>query len=413
MTTKNTISRRTALKAGGLAAAGMLLGPRFLLRPALAGTPDAPVLVHLFLRGGMDGLSAVVPYADPDYAKLRRSTHIHAPAKGREGTAIELDGRFGLHPALAALKPDYDAKRLAIVHAVGSPDPTRSHFDAQDYMETGTPGVKGTDDGWISRFVTGQSRTGLDETFRTIALSATLPRCMKGDAKALAIANFNQFTVGGGEFMGDAFGEMYGAKRDTVGKAGREAFDAVKRLKRVDPAQFKPENGATYPRGRLGRQLLSIAQMVKAGIGLQVAFAEGGGWDTHLNQGGATCGLANRLREVGDSLHAFSQDLGDRMKNVVVVTLTEFGRTAKENGTNGTDHGHASVSFALGGAVKGGKVHGRWPGLSQGQLYQKRDLAVTTDFRDILSEVLTNHLGAGDLGKVFPDHKAKKVGLIA
>jgi len=414
MTTKRNdpIGRRDFLTRAGLAGLGLTLGPQLLFRTAHAAGEKSPVLVVLFQRGGMDGLSAVVPYADPDYAKLRKATRILPPKKGDATRAVNLDGRFGLHPALGKLALDYKAKRLAVIHAVGSTDATRSHFDAQDYMESGTPGVKGTRDGWINRYLL--TREGdRKETFRAVATTATLPRAMKGDARALAIQSFATFTMGGREFLGDAFKDMYRkGGDDVVHQSGREALDAIERLKRVKPTKFTPENGATYPRQRVGQQMLMVAQMIKADLGLRVAFMDAGGWDTHLNQGGATGGLANRLREVGDSLHAFGQDLGDRMRDVVVITMTEFGRTAKENGTNGTDHGHASCSLVLGGEVRGGKVYGRWPGLSQGKLWQKRDLAVTTDFRDVVSEVLTKHMGAKDLSGVFPKHKARKVGLL-
>jgi uncharacterized protein (DUF1501 family) len=407
------INRRDVLKAGSLAAAGLAFAPRLLFREVFADESEPrPVLVHVLQRGGMDGLSAVVPYADKNYRQLRKGTLIRPPVNGRDDTAIKLDGRFGLHPALRPLAEDFKAGRLAIFHAVGSPDPTRSHFDAQDYMESGTPGVKGTDQGWLARYIRENARDA-DGTFRSIALSNALPRTMRGNPKALAISNFRTFTVGGGDLMGDAFEGMYAGGEGEMNRAGAEAFDAVARLRRLNPAQHKPENGAQYPRGRFGEQMLSIAQLIKSNVGLEVAFADSGGWDTHLNQGGATGGFANRLRDLGQALHAFSQDLGDRMKNVVLVTLTEFGRTAKENGTNGTDHGHGSVSFVLGGEIKGGKVLGKWPGLSQGNLYQRRDLAVTTDFRDILTEVLGNHLHAKGIEQVFPGHKTKKVGLLA
>jgi uncharacterized protein (DUF1501 family) len=410
----NELSRRHFLKVSGLTAAALAAGPRLLLRLSRADggpLPNTPVLVHVFQRGGMDGLNAVIPHADREYAKLRPGIGIRPPAKGREDAALDLDGRFGLHPALADLKAEFDLGRLAIVHAVGSPDPTRSHFDAQDYMETGTPGRKGTEDGWISRYVQANTRTG-DETFRAIATTNTLPRCMKGDAKSLAIANFSSFDVGGGNVMSDALAGMYAEGEGPVKESGREAFAAVKRLRSINPGRFAPENGARYPRGGLGQQMLSIAQLIKADVGLEIAFAQSGGWDTHLNQGGATGGFANRLRELGSALHAFATDLGDRMENVVVVTLTEFGRTAKQNGTNGTDHGHGSASFVLGGPVNGGKVYGKWPGLATAKLWQKRDLAITTDFRDVLAEMLGGHLKGEGLDGVFPDHRPRKVGLL-
>jgi len=409
---KKTIGRREFVTRAGLAGLGLAVGPRLLFSTARAAEEPAPVLVVLFQRGGMDGLSAVVPYADPDYGKLRKTTRIAAPKKGDANTAVRLDGRFGLHPSLGSLAADYAAKRLAVIHAVGSRDSTRSHFDAQDYMETGTPGVKGTRDGWINRYLQ-TLVSDRRETFRAVSTTATLPRSMKGDARALAIQSFATFTMGGREFLGNAFADMYRRGGDgVVHQSGREALDAIERLKRVKPTTFTPRHGAEYPRGRVGQQMLMVAQMIRADLGLRVAFMDCGGWDTHLNQGGATGGLANRLREVGDSLHAFATDLGDRMRHVVAITMTEFGRTAKENGTNGTDHGHASCSFVLGGEVKGGRVYGRWPGLSTGKLWQKRDLAVTTDFRDVVSEVLSKHMGAKDLGTVFPKHRAKKVGLL-
>jgi uncharacterized protein (DUF1501 family) len=235
---------------------------------------------------------------------------------------------------------------------------------------------------------------------------------MKGDAKALAIANFSSFDLGGGNLMSDALSAMYADGDGIMRESGREALAAVERLRKIDPGAIAPENGARYPRRGLGPQMRQIAQLVKADIGLEIAFAQAGGWDTHLNQGGATGGFANRLRDLAESLHAFGQDLGDRMEKVVVVTLTEFGRTAKQNGTNGTDHGHASASLVMGGPVKGGKIHGRWPGLAPGRLYKKRDLAVTTDFRDILGELLSEHLEGEGMETVFPDHHAKRVGLL-
>jgi uncharacterized protein (DUF1501 family) len=416
----NVISRRDFLKAGGAAALGLGLGPTLLLRPALAAERTGrrrKVFVHLFQRGGCDGLSAVVPYAEREYYQLRRATAL--PPPGKQNGCVKLNGRFGLHPALADLAPDYEAGRLAIVHAVGSHDSTRSHFDAQDYMETGTPGRKGTADGWLNRYVT-STLGDEDSTFRAVALTPTLPRVMKGDARTLAIASFNQFTFGGRgrqrggtAALGDAFGRMYGTgEEDELHRSGTEAFQAVERLRRINPGKFAPRNGAQYPRGRLGQSMLQIAQLIKADVGLELAFTDCGGWDTHLNQGGAFGSLANRLREVGQALHAFALDLGDRMEDVVVVTMTEFGRTAKENGTAGTDHGHGSLSFVLGGPVVGGRVHGKWPGLAQSQLWQRRDLAVTTDFRDVISDVLANHMGTKDLKKVFPGHQAKRLGVI-
>lgn len=408
------LDRRDFLKLATTAGAGLALGPRLFFRSAHAAEAVArrPVLVHVFQRGGMDGLNAVVPHGEKEYYALRKSIAIPAPVKGAPDAAIDLDGRFGLHPALAPLTADWDAKRLAIVHAIGSPSRTRSHFDAQDFMESGAPDDKSVHTGWMNRYLETNAVPG-DGTFRAVAVTPTLPRSLAGDAEALAIASFDSFTVAGGAFLERAMDGMYRrGGDDTVRESGRDAFDAVARLKDVNPGRLAPEHGAEYPRGRFGDQMKMIAQLVKADVGLEVAFADVGGWDTHLNEGAATGALATRLADLGAALHAFATDLGERMDDVVVLTLTEFGRTAKENGTGGTDHGHGSVSFLLGGRVAGGKVHGKWPGLATDELWQKRDLAVTTDFRDVLAEVLGKHLGAKDVAKILPGHAPKPVGVI-
>src|SRR5258706_6603868 len=399
-------TRRLFLKSSGLAMFGVGVAPAWLSRAVYAADAPSPrkkVLVAIFQRCAVDGLSVVVPYGEKRYYELRLSIAIHAP-NGSPETAIDLDGFYGLHPSLAPLKPIYDAGKLAIVHAAGSPDPTRSHFDAQDYMESGTPGRKATSDGWLNRALAAEV-SELRSPVRAVSLGAALPRALRGKNDVVAINSLNEFKVRDAEGAG-TFESMYAATLDkALNGAGRKTFDAVKMMQSIQQQPYAPSGGAKYPNGRFGQSLMQIAQLIKAGVGLEVAFTDVGGWDTHVNQVGqtpATGQLANLLGNFGQALAAFYQDLGDRVADVTVVTMREFGRTARENGNVGTEHGHANVMFVLGGPVKGGKVYGRWPGLDQSQLYEGRDLAVTTDFRLVLSEVVSQYLGNKDLRTVFP-----------
>jgi len=413
-------SRRFFLKQGGIALASigvMQVAPSFLQRTVFAQgalTRIAPsgrrkTLITIFQRGAVDGLNMVVPHGDGEYYRLRPTLAITQPGKASGGeAAIDLDKFFGLHPSLASLKPLWDAKRLAIVHAAGSPDNTRSHFDAQDYMESGTPGRKSTPDGWLNRLL--QARTDTKASpFRAVSMTQNLPRTLQGRAPALAISNLADFTIRAGAYSAKVqggFEDIYDQSvNDVVRGTGRETFEAVNFLKRANPAQYKPENGAQYPRGRFGESLLQIAQLIKAGVGLEVAFADMGGWDTHVNEGGARGQLAVLLGQFGAGLNALVTDLGPaRMDDVVILTMSEFGRTARENGTRGTDHGHANAMLVIGGAARGGKVYGEWPGLRSDNLYEGRDLALTTDFRDVFGEAAMKHLGNTNLQTVFPGH---------
>lgn len=400
-------TRRFFLKSSGLTLVSFGMVPRVFIRAASAaqGAGRRKTLVVAFQRGACDGLNTVIPYGEDAYRRLRPTIAIPAPRGGSREAALDLDGFFGLHPALEPLLPLWQEKSLAIVHAIGSPDSTRSHFDAQDYMESGTPGVKSTDDGWMNRCL--QSHPDAHATpFRGVSLTPTLPRALAGRAPAVAMASLQQFGLRGGSEtpVARGFEDMYaGAVRDVLHGTGQETFEAMQVLKKADPARYQPANGAQY-RGRYGEALKQVAQLIKADLGVELAFTEIGGWDHHAAEGGVQGQLAGRLREFGAALAAFHEDLGDRMQDVVLVTLTEFGRTVRENGNRGTDHGHASVSFVLGGAVRGGTVHGRWPGLAADRLYEGRDLALTTDFRDLLAELLARHLGAPDLSRVFPGH---------
>jgi uncharacterized protein (DUF1501 family) len=407
-------SRRVFLKAGGLAFVGTSM-PGMLVRAAAAadGAKRKRTLVVLLQRGAADGLNTVVPHGERAYYDLRRTIAIAAPGRAGNDSALDLDGHFGLHPALRPLRPLYADGRLAMVHAVGSPDPTRSHFDAQDFLESGTPGRKSTEDGWLNRHlqaapVPAPARADAQGVaLRAVAMTPTLPRALQGRAPAVAMASLRGFGLRPGATGQTArgFEDMYAAAvEETLHDTGGEAFAAMAALKTANPARLATTPGVRYPRGPLGEALTQVAQLVKADLGVEVAFVESGGWDHHAAQGGATGQLANRLRELGGALAAFHADLGARADDVVLVTLTEFGRTVRENGNRGTDHGHGSVALVLGGPVRGGRVHGRWPGLATPQLYEGRDLAVTTDFRDLLGELLVRHLGASDLRAVFPGH---------
>jgi len=373
-------TRRAFLKGSSLAMFGIGAAPSWLARAAYAANSAGQfrkVLVTIFQRGAADGLNVVVPFAEPRYYELRPTVRIPEPSSAEPGeSAIDLNGFFGLHPSLAPLKPIYDAKALAIVHATGSPDPTRSHFDAQDYMEAGTPGLKSTRDGWLNRALAADPAG--TSALRAVALGPSLPRTLRGKNPAVAVNNIGDFQVKDRK-SSEMFETMYNHSVDTVlSGAGKETFEAVKILKGVQSASYTP------------------------------SFADIGGWDTHFNEMGARPSqgpLANQLTELGQGLAAFYKDMGDRMADVAVVTMSEFGRTAKENGTRGTDHGHANVMFVMGGGINGG-IRGQWPGLAQEQLYEARDLAITTDFRDVLSELVTNHLGNPQISAVFPGYES-------
>jgi uncharacterized protein (DUF1501 family) len=399
-----SLTRRIFLRNSALAVVGTAAVPTFLTRAAFgaldAGTRNKRLVV-IFQRGAADGLNIVVPHGEPQYYAMRPSINI--PRKA----VIDLNGFFGLHPSLSAFQPLWQQGHLAMVHAAGSPDTTRSHFDAQDFMETGTPGVKVTEDGWLNRSLHDLPSSEQKSAFRAIALGPSLPRILSGAEPAVAMNNINDFSLGGRNPKASpaalAFQAMYDQSSDSMlHGTGEETFDAVKMLKAADPGKYTPAPGANYPRGRLGDGLRQLAQLIKANLGVQVAFADIGGWDHHVNEGATEGQLANVLTDFSQSLAAFWTDLGDLGEDTVVVTMSEFGRTARENGNRGTDHGHANVMFVLGGPVKGGKVYGRWPGLDPSQLYEGRDLALTTDFRQVIGEAVARHMGNKNLSAVFP-----------
>lgn len=421
------ISRRFFVKQGALAfaslGAGALLGPSFVRAAALAaeGRKSAGgrrTLVCVFQRGAADGLSMVAPFGDPDYYRLRGEIALAAPARvaGAAGV-LDLNGHFGLHPALRGLHELYGAGELAVVHACGNPLASRSHFEAQDLMESGTGDDRNLATGWLNRMIgccpeDAKRRSAL----AAVALTGQMPRSLQGPEEALAIADLARFKVGGGAAamagaMGGtarSFEQLYeSAVGDALHSAGQDGFAAMELLKKAVPADYRPANGANYPGGAFGRGMRQVAQLIKADVGLEVAFVEIGGWDTHANQGAATGALANRLGELGSGLVALHRDLGSRMSDVLVLTMSEFGRTARQNGNRGTDHGHGTAFFALGGTVRGGRVLGRWPGLAPDRLFEGRDLAITTDYRDFFAEACVRHMGvpAAELPQVFPAHQ--------
>jgi uncharacterized protein (DUF1501 family) len=411
------MDRRYFLKSSGIALASfglMAAAPEFLHQFANAQTltdrrGKKKILIAIFQRGAVDGLNMVVPFGESEYYNLRRT--IAVPKPNETNGAVNLDGFFGLHPSLKPFEKLWTSKQLAVIHSSGSPDNTRSHFDAQDYMESATPGNKGTRDGWLSRHLQ-SSQTKTDPAFRAVSMTQQTPRALLGRYPAIAMTNLADFSIKAGIYtksVQGGFEDVYQENaKDSLGETGKETFEAVNFLKRANPAQFKPENGAAYPNSSFGRSLRQIAQLIKADVGLEIAFTDTPDlrWDTHSNQGGARGQLANMLRDFGASIAALVTDLGKRMDDVVILTMSEFGRTARENGSRGTDHGHGNAMFAIGNAVKGGKVYGEWKGLKPDQLNEGRDLAVTTDFRDVFGEIALRHLGNKNLDKVFPNYAA-------
>jgi uncharacterized protein (DUF1501 family) len=416
-------TRRVFLRGSAIAMAGMGQAPMWLARAAASEGTRRKTLVAIFMRGAADGLNIVVPFGDPRYRQVRPNLGLQAPRpqdenqnNGPFGSVIDLDGKFGLHAGLRHFKDLWDKKQLAIVEATGSPDPSRSHFDAQDYMESGTPGKTGN--GWLNRAL-GAPGTGASP-LRAVALSSRLPRTLRGEYEAIALGSVQEFNISDQDRLA-ILRNMYSLTPDaTMRRTGQDAFEAMKVVQSTmkeqppngrGPVPFVPGAGApplqnnrpSYNAGgQLGRNLQELARLIKSDAGVEAAFAEVDGWDHHQNENNQ---LPNLLNQFSNAIAAFCQDLGDRMEDVAVVTMSEFGRTVEENGTGGTDHGHGSLMMLLGGPVQGGKVYGEWPGLEKEQLFEGRDLAVTTDFRNVLSELVRGHLGRTDLTSVFPGFK--------
>ncbi len=424
------MNRRTFLKSSGLAvvALGTSGTPFFLTRAAAsihAPSKQKKILVTIFQRGAMDGLMAVTPFTDANLAQARPRLGMQVGKS--KGQLIDLDGKFALHPSLATLESLYREKRLAIVHGMGSPNTTRSHFDAQDYMETGTPDRKGTPSGWLNRASTMlHTATPKTETtpFSSVAMTSAMPRSLYGDAPALAIARLDDFgvRVGGGNnaaamalanSSSKGFESLYEQTSQKILRGtGQDSFDAMKILSEANLKSYTPTKGVTYPTSPLGDSMKQIAQLIKANVGLEIAFAESGGWDTHVQQGTVNGTFSRRAQDLADSIEAFWRDIEPQQDDVVLMTMTEFGRTVRENGSGGTDHGRASCLFVLGNQMDGGKVHGSIPALVSENLADGRDVPVTTDFRAIFSEVAAKHLGITDSTKLFPGWSGGRIALI-
>ncbi|MBV8604934.1 MAG: DUF1501 domain-containing protein [Pelomonas sp.] len=381
---------------------------------ARAAAPTQNKLVVVMLRGAVDGLSIVAPYGDPHYAQSRDTIRLAAPGGG-DASLLQLDGLFGLNPALSPLLPYWQRGQLGFVHASGSPDPTRSHFDAQDYMESGTPGLKSTGDGWLNRLL--QALPGPAAPTRAVNMGATLPRIFSGTAEVASLGlgpkAFAHEAIDDPR-MQAALASMY-AKDSQLGHtfdAATEGRGEMQRSMAADAATGGDDKTGMDPRIDRGAPSASgfaadaqrLGRLIQRDPHTQLAFTSVGGWDTHINQGGAKGQLAGKLAALGRGLDALAQGLGPALDNTVVVVMSEFGRTVRENGTHGTDHGRGNVMWLLGGPVNGGHVHGEWPGLDTAALADGRDLAVVSDFRSVLANIAQRHLGLGDaqLAQVFP-----------
>lgn len=418
------ISRKAFLKAGGLALFGISMGgiPVFLAEAAnLVQTPGLfkrkKILVSIFQRGAMDGLMAVCPFGDKYLETARPGLMMTAAKAGNVNSLIDLDGRFGLHPSMAAFEKLFREKRMAIVHGIGSPNNTRSHFDAQDYMESGTPFSKGTSSGWLNRVV---GLLGHEATpFQAVSLTSSMPRSFYGEMPSVAIHNLQDFSIrmrgnpNGISRVSQSFEELYDQTSSGLLKqTGKESFAVMKMIQKIDTKNYKPENNAVYPTTALGNSLRQIAQLVKMDVGLEVAFAESGGWDTHFNQGKDRGVFARNVADLSNSITAFWADMASYQDDLTVMTMTEFGRTVKQNGTGGTDHGRASCNFILGNHVNGGLVHGNVQPLAIENLEDGRDLAVTTDFRSVFSEVANKHFLINNNKVLFPGFEGKGIGVM-
>jgi uncharacterized protein (DUF1501 family) len=393
------LNRREFL--GSLAVGGTGL---VLLRPdGRASERPRRKLIVVLLRGAADGLSLLVPYRERRYHRLRPDLAIPEPRKGKAGACLDLDGRFGLHPALEPLLEPYRTGTLAAVVAAGSPSRTRSHFEAQEYLETGTPDAKGTADGWLNRLL--QRRPGeAAGPLRAVALSGSMPRILQGPAPALAIGSTGRPGLSGrkGRRLEQAFAKMYAQSPGELGEAGREGLDAADELREALQEGEEPGASRGAPAGRAAQRLRALGRIAAAEPDFEIGFTDLGGWDTHVGQGAAEGRLARGLEDLGAGLVGLCEELGPALRETAVLVLTEFGRTVAQNGNGGTDHGHGSAVLALGGPIRGGRVYGRWPGLEPEALHEGRDLAVTTDFRQILAEVLAGHLGVQDPAAVLP-----------
>ena len=399
-----SLTRRDLFKCAG-AGAVLSMAPRMAFSSGKISAnkteTNRDVLVVIFQRGGMDGLNAVVPWADNDYYRLRPGIALPRPG-GAANAAIDLDGFFGLNPALSPLLPLYQSGQLAIVHATGYKHDSRSHFECQDHIERGTLHLHEVTSGWLNRHL---AVAGSDAAFQAIGFGNAIPASLRGAAPVIGINGIADFTLATASTQKPLLAATLAALYDgntRLAATSVQAIGAVDELASENPGQFPVANGAVYPAGRFGSQLRELAQVIKADMGLEVAALDIGGWDHHVSIAQV---LPPLLTELATGLAAFHADLGARMANITLLTLTEFGRRAYQNASGGTDHGSAFCSFALGGGVNGGHVYSNWPGLRDADLFNG-DLDVTIDYRDVLSEALGKRLQNNDMASVFPGFAA-------
>lgn len=413
------LSRRTFL-GRATASAVALSVPAWLPRVTYAQSASSrDIIVSIFLRGGADGLSLVPPFGEPAYYALRPTIAIPRPDSGSATPAVSLDGFFGLPQAMAALLPAYQSGQLLVLHATGSTDPTRSHFDAQQYMEVGKPGDKNIATGWLGRHLATMPPARVDAPLRALGFSYGLPQTLVGAPDTLPIPNPASFSVAGTsstrtqrlEWLDTA----YASASDPLKTAAKNTQRTISMLNSLGIGTYQPAGGVVYPAGSFQTALKSTAALIRADVGVEAVQIDLGGWDTHNQQQPLTGGMANTMRTLAGGLAAFHADLvnAGRFDRVIVVVMSEFGRVAKENGSQGTDHGHGNCMFVIGGAVTGGRVLSAWPGLAAGQLYQNQDLQVTIDYRDVLAEIVQRRLGNNRLDLVFPGYTPTFRGVVA
>ena len=386
--------------------------PRLTFAPRNTA-PRGDTLVVVFLRGAADVLNMVVPHGEDAYYQLRPSLGIPRPddskAKRAERT-IDLDGFFGFHPLMGSLLDAWQSEHLAIIHACGAPDESRSHFKAMELMERGVGDERGPASGWIGRHLA-TLNTGNLSPLRAVGMGTRPQRSLSGTVPVSALRSIADFHLGGDpralQQMRIALETVYA---DDV--LGQDTLSIMDTLERLDPLTYMTARAAKYPDSEFGLALKQTAMLIKAEVGLEVSAIDVGGWDTHFAQGSTSGLMPNLMKDLAEGLAAFHADMFDRMNNLTTVTMSEFGRRVSENGSLGTDHGHGSMMMVLGGHVQGGKVHGEWPGMSEGQLIGPGDLAVTTDYRDVLSEILTKRLNNDALSNIFPNYEPKVVGIL-
>jgi uncharacterized protein (DUF1501 family) len=393
-------NRRDFMKRSGLAVGAGMVGNVSLSQMSFAAskrgaTDQPPTLVAIYLRGGADALNIVTPYVDKRYVEIRPTIALDTPDASGPGAVLDLDGRFGLNPNMAGLHRLYQKGQCAPIVAVGSHHTTRSHFDAQDYMERAAPGMRNVNTGWLDRFLS-QTQSPRDTTLRAFSLQPLLPRSMRGDYPVLAQPEKSaDEAMAMFEHVYKDMPTMRRPTRNVLGKQNKQVITdsgvaTIEQLRELNKIVNAPDaKGLKYPASRFGTQMKQIAKVLKAKQGLQVTAMDYRGWDHHINEGPIDGQLGLKLKDLSDGIAAFTDDLGDeRMANVMVLVMTEFGRTAKENGNNGSDHGHGGAMLAVGGQVNGGKVYGKWTDLQDKNLYKNRDLPVHTDFRQVFAETL-------------------------